>query len=268
MSASDLKVSIVIPVWNNPTGIKNLLESFSSAGDTLEEIIVVEKVRNELTSEICGEHGAKYIVHDAGRSAAKNYGYKIATGDWIMFLDSDMALEEGAINICLEGSAEFDALCLRERVVYGSNYWARARAIERNAMFRSDIYESVRVIRRDVLHIIGGYDEQLDGYEDLDLHARIMEGGYRIGWSEATVLHNEDEIGFKAYLSKRRLYALGKKVYATRHPARWKQLRSPSRRLKLIASGMHGYKFSEISYLIPGLALLRGIEFLDSMLFE
>ncbi|MBX8640286.1 MAG: glycosyltransferase [Thermoplasmata archaeon] len=258
-------ISVIVPVWNNPEGISILLRSINADETDEIEILVVDRVRDATTSSICDKEGAKYLICAEGRSAAKNLGFEKSFGDYVMFLDSDMTLEKGTISRCIHDAVRHDALCLREKVITGCNYWARARAIERNAMYMSGIFESVRLIRKDVFKSVGGYDEHLEGFEDLDMHARIIEHGYSVGWTEATILHNEEDVGFVSYLSKRKKYASGREIYASRHPVYWKELKSFRRRLKLIDNALQDYRPSEALYLLPGLLVIRSFEFLDSL---
>jgi glycosyltransferase involved in cell wall biosynthesis len=256
-------LSVIVPVWNNPIGVSKMIDSIRVQEVDGMEVVVIDKDRNELTSSICEKHGAMYISCPGGRSAAKNLGFRMSTGEFVLFLDSDMTVDEKAISICLKDAKKYDALCFREKVVTDDNYWAKARAIERNAMFGRDVFESARLIRRDVFRNVGGYDENLEGFEDLDLHARILELGYSIGWTNAIIFHHEGDVGIRSYLSKRKIYASGREIYAKRHPSRWKELTSLRSRFELIRAGMHDYNFLETLYLLPGLLLMRVLEILD-----
>ncbi len=90
-----MKLSIIIPVYNNFKNLQKLLKSlekqtvFSDA-----EIIIVddgsketEKLRN---LEIKGIDLQKYFIQHQGASGARNFGYSKSTGEYIFFCDADV----------------------------------------------------------------------------------------------------------------------------------------------------------------------------------
>ncbi|MDG6998938.1 MAG: hypothetical protein JRN15_07475, partial [Nitrososphaerota archaeon] len=173
-----------------------------------------------------------------------------------------MELTEYVLERCISEMNTFDALCLRESVVTGNNYWARARAFERDSYFRSLYYEAARCLRRNVFNDIGGYDTSLIGLEDIALQANLIQSGYRIGWIDDTILHHEEDVGFKQYLLKRRLYGSTDKQFQHKFPAYWKRLQSPVKRSRVLLR--HYLRVSELSDLqyAPAILLMRSAEFI------
>lgn len=97
---SDIKVSIIVPVYNVPEkALRDCLES--TIGQTLKEIeiIVVDDGSTDKSGHICDEYAEKdsrlRVIHkqNGGLSAARNTGYEAARGEWITFLDSDDWIE-------------------------------------------------------------------------------------------------------------------------------------------------------------------------------
>ena len=95
------KVSIIVPVYNIPEkALRDCVESCIHQTLKEIEIILVDDGSTNNSGAICDEYAEKdkriRVVHkvNGGLSAARNTGYRIATGEWIMFLDSDDWIED------------------------------------------------------------------------------------------------------------------------------------------------------------------------------
>jgi glycosyltransferase involved in cell wall biosynthesis len=92
-------ISFVIPVYNRPQEIDELLESLSIQSFRNFEVVIVEDGSSHSSQEIV-EHWSsvlttRYIIQEnAGPGPARNTGAKDASGDWLIFLDSDCLLPE------------------------------------------------------------------------------------------------------------------------------------------------------------------------------
>lgn len=197
----------------------------------------------------------------ADRSQARNEGAHASRSRVLLFLDADMEVTEGLLRSCVDSMTDHDAACIREITLPGKNYWARARALERDAYFRSLYFEAARVFRREVFESSGGYNPRLTGIEDIDLQARLIESGGVIGWIDTPVLHHEETIDLRRYLGKRNRYGHADSLFAALHPDYWTKFRSLGLRF--------GFVFKRISrtgpvamLLVPGLVLTRFAEFL------
>ncbi len=95
-------VSIIIPVYNSKEGLRDCLDSVVSQDYPNLEVIVVDDCSTDGSLEICREFEQNYEMltvytkANEGVSAARNYGLKRATGEYIQFADSDDRLYEGA----------------------------------------------------------------------------------------------------------------------------------------------------------------------------
>ncbi len=88
-------MSIIIPVYNSKEKLAECLKSVVNQTYPELEVIVVDDCSTDGSLEICREYEEKYpCLHvytkeNEGVSAARNYGLKKATGDYIQFVDSD-----------------------------------------------------------------------------------------------------------------------------------------------------------------------------------
>lgn len=88
-------VSIIIPVYNVEKYLERCIESVLRQTYTNLQIILVNDGSQDSSGQICDAYAAKYpqieVIHQAngGLSAARNAGLECATGEWIVFIDSD-----------------------------------------------------------------------------------------------------------------------------------------------------------------------------------
>jgi len=86
------KVSVIIPTYNRGNYVMKAVESVLCQKYKDYEIIVVDDGSTDKTKENLRKYGDRinYVYQDnAGVSAARNAGIKLATGEWLAFLDSD-----------------------------------------------------------------------------------------------------------------------------------------------------------------------------------
>lgn len=91
-----VKVSIIVPAYNVEKYIEKCLETLVNQTLKEIEIIIVNDGSNDNTKQIAKEYAQnypekiKYVEKEnGGVSDARNYGIKIATGEYISFLDPD-----------------------------------------------------------------------------------------------------------------------------------------------------------------------------------
>ena len=92
-------ITVVIPCYNQGHFLAQAIESILSQSHKNVEIIVVDDGSTDNTREVAGRYpSVQYIYQQNQRIAvARNTGLKHSTGDYIVFLDSDDYLCEGAL---------------------------------------------------------------------------------------------------------------------------------------------------------------------------
>lgn len=125
-----MKVSIVIPVYNSETYLGRCLESVGAQDYRPLECILVDdrgddgsfRVADEFVRAYKGPVDFRIIRHDENRGAAvaRNTGIDAATGDYLLFVDSDDHIPENAVSLLateverhpgidlVHGEADFD----------------------------------------------------------------------------------------------------------------------------------------------------------------
>ena len=87
--------SIIIPVYNRPDEIKELLESLAKADYKTEfEVVIVEDGSTETCENIVNEFKillniSYFVKENSGPGDSRNFGMRKAKGDYFLIFDSD-----------------------------------------------------------------------------------------------------------------------------------------------------------------------------------
>jgi glycosyltransferase involved in cell wall biosynthesis len=218
----DPLVSIIINTKNEEKHIRRCLNSVANQNYPLDriEVIIVDNNSSDRTKEIAESFAREPALLDLKvfnqgpeRSAQKNFGVKNSTGEFLFFLDADMAVSKNVIQACVEKMEESQrivGLYIRE-VVTGKKFWSRVRKFERGFYDGTSI-DAVRFVRKSAFDDTYGFDEVLYACEDWDFNKRIKELG-DLGQIDFPIYHNEEEFTVKNYLHKKGYYILNMNIY-------------------------------------------------------
>lgn len=201
-----MKYSIIIPVYNRPDEIAELLDSLSRLSPCGQEyeIIVVEDGSTKPCEAIVKGYEAvepvRYLKKEnAGPGPARNFGAEAAKGEWLIFLDSDTIIPAGwlcAIDRSLSevredwkcnfaafggpdrASADFSPM--QKAISYSMTSFLTTGGIRggKRKITRFFPRSFNMAVRADVFREMGGFAAMRFG-EDMDLSMRIVEAGYR-----------------------------------------------------------------------------------------
>ncbi len=88
----DASVSVIIPAYNVESCLKRCLDSVFAQTVGPAQVIVINDGSTDRTAEVAQSYGEQvvYLEQDnQGQGAARNAGLRIATGEYIAFLDAD-----------------------------------------------------------------------------------------------------------------------------------------------------------------------------------
>ena len=97
--------SFIIPVYNRPDEIEELLESLALLrGDHRFEVVVVEDGSSERCEDICSRFRESVTIqyhykNNSGPGDSRNYGMQVAKGDYFIILDSDCIVPPNYLEI-------------------------------------------------------------------------------------------------------------------------------------------------------------------------
>jgi len=101
-------ISVIVPVYNVEGYLDACLNSIKQQTYKKLEIIVIEDCSTDHSTQVLQAHlkdeRIKLIQHDRNRglSAARNTGIKAATGEYMMFVDSDDIVDSGLVEACVK----------------------------------------------------------------------------------------------------------------------------------------------------------------------
>lgn len=177
-----MKLSIIIPTYNEEEYLPSLLKSIESQQFNDYEIIVADANSKDNTRKIAKEHGC--IVIDGGMpGVGRNNGAKIAKGEIFLFLDSDLMLTENYLQDLIDefeeneidiGITQINPLSekTRDKILHDLANWFMI-AIEKIKPHGAGCYG---IISKKQLHEeYQGFDETLNFGEDTDYIARLAK---------------------------------------------------------------------------------------------
>ena len=103
-----LKVSIIIPVYNVEKYLDECLLSAVNQDYENKEIIIVDDGSTDQSSNIIDTFTKNYChikaikTRNQGQSSARNIGLDMASGDYVIFLDSDDWFEKHTVSTCIK----------------------------------------------------------------------------------------------------------------------------------------------------------------------
>ena len=175
-------LSIIIPTYNEEEYLPVLLDSIKKQSFDDYEIIVADANSTDKTRDIAKSYGC--IVVDGGLPAVgRNNGAKIAKGEYLLFLDSDLKLtDEYLRNVIYEFRMERLGIAITQMVPMSNkvedklyhdfaNYFMIS--VEKIKPHGAGCYG---IIARKELHdACGGFDEELTFGEDTDYIERLAK---------------------------------------------------------------------------------------------
>lgn len=102
------KVSVIIPVYKVEQYICECLDSIKNQTFTNWECLLIDDGSPDDSGRICDEYAAMdsrfrvFHVQNGGVSRARNIGLDNMSGEWVMFVDSDDAIAENTLEICVQ----------------------------------------------------------------------------------------------------------------------------------------------------------------------
>ena len=140
----DLKISIIVPVYNIADYIQTAVDSLLSQTYTNIEIILVDDGSTDRSPQIIDElsnHDERIkVIHktNGGVTSARMYGVEAAQGEWIGFVDGDDSVEPHMFEHLLKNAVQYDADISHcgYQLVYPSGkiayYYDSGRLVEQN----------------------------------------------------------------------------------------------------------------------------------------
>jgi glycosyltransferase involved in cell wall biosynthesis len=210
-------VSVVVPTRDAARTLDACLRSIRSQTYGRVELVVVDNHSIDATPEIARRYAEIFETSGPERSAQRNRGASVSTGDYFLFVDADMTLDPRVVEDCVRATLESGSpgVIIPESSV-GEGFLARCRALERSCYLGDDSIEAARFFPRATFQESGGFDENLDAMEDWDLSIRIARGR-SLPRTASQIAHDEGRLRIGQVLAKKYRYAGSSLRYIGKH---------------------------------------------------
>jgi glycosyltransferase involved in cell wall biosynthesis len=192
-------LSLIVPVYNRPSEVEELLQSMTEQSVKDFEVVIVEDGSTETCEEVVKAYAdalsvAYYYIPNGGPGQARNYGAAHAAGDYLIVLDSDCILPPAYIHSVYEAldKTHADAFGgpdrasdsftnVQKAINYSMTSFFTTGGIRGGKKKMDKFYpRSFNMgIRKTAFEQLGGFSKMRFG-EDIDFSIRIYEAGYKV----------------------------------------------------------------------------------------
>ena len=211
----NMEVTIVIPVYNRANVVSATLESVVAQTYRPLQVVLVDNDSTDNTLEVLEtfkkEHpgdGFNVVItreahHTAG--AARNRGFEEATGEWVLFFDSDDLMEEGLVESYVKvikkaqkNGRQLDLISAKSTLVFPDGSQRPAPYHKRDLFAQHILHAQLATqryaVRREFFAATDGWNINLPGWNDWELGLRLLLAkphvAYMGGKSRVIINHN------------------------------------------------------------------------------
>ena len=187
------RVSVVIPVYNGESTLRECLTRLAESHYGNFETLVIDDGSTDQSASIAAEFSARVIPTSGrvGPAAARNLGARMAAGDFLFFIDADVMVRPETLRLLAESfeRGDVDGLCgvqtahmrYTNLASQYKNLWMRWTYLRQTG----DVplfYTTAAAIRREAFLRVGGFDQ---GYatpdvEDTAFGQKLARLGIRV----------------------------------------------------------------------------------------
>jgi glycosyltransferase involved in cell wall biosynthesis len=195
---ANLRISAIVPCYNRAAYLEEALASIRTQTRPLHEVIVIDDGSTDGSAEVAERSGVTVIRHgnNRGSGAARNTGWRAATGDAIAWLDDDDSWRPNHVEVVgalleryPEAACAFGAVQrfgLDDQLITGLVPDGEPCEML-NAAFQSWLHTPIAcIMRREALEEIGGFDEREKISVDFDLWLRLARHNRFVATREVT----------------------------------------------------------------------------------
>ena len=180
-----------MPALNASATIALCLDALTAQASDEVEIIVVDDGSTDDTYEIASRYNVRLLrlPRNMGPSAARNRGAEMARAPVLFFLDADVAIGPGGFaraEASMSGTGAGAVIGSYDDDPAARSTISRFKNLAHHYFHQQSRGEAATfwgacgVVRRDLFFAAGGFDEQRDGIEDVELGYRMTARGIRI----------------------------------------------------------------------------------------
>ncbi|MEZ3533021.1 MAG: glycosyltransferase [Muribaculaceae bacterium] len=239
-SEASIMFSVIVPVYNRPGEVAELLASLGAQTDRGFETIIVEDGSTVKCEEQCREFADTanvkyYYKGNDGRSIARNYGMDRANGDYFIFVDSDCILPPDYIGKLRDSLAKDPSDCFggpdaahesfsdtQKAINYAMTSFLTTGGIRGGKVSMEKFTPRTfnMGFSRKVYEKVGGFREMFS--EDIDMSTRIRLAGFRIALFPDVAVYHKRRVDFKKFWRQVHVFGMSRITLQLLYPGSMK----------------------------------------------
>jgi glycosyltransferase involved in cell wall biosynthesis len=234
----ELQFSIIIPVYNRPNEIDELLHSLVLQSFQKEfEIVIIEDGSNQKSDLIIEKYQEKlsikyFFKENSGASASRNFGMQNATGNYFIILDSDVLvpahyleeLEKGLLENYTDAFGGADAAhssftFLQKAINYSMTSFLTTGGIrgKKNSVGKFQPRSFNMGLSKISFEKTRGFSDMLYG-EDIDLTFRLWENGFETQFIEEAFVYHKRRSTINQFFKQTFNFGTARPILNKKHP--------------------------------------------------
>lgn len=191
--SAEPRISIIIPAHNASNYLEQALPAIRRSSYTDFEVIVVDDHSTDGTGDVARRYCDRVVVNEAtaGQGTARNLGVEHARGEILLFLDADVCVHEGTIQLVADAFdlhpdvaavfGSYDDEPADRSVVSSFKNLFHHFVHQNSSPEASTFWTGCGAIRREVFKRVGGFwNPGLTQIEDIEYGYRLREAGEKI----------------------------------------------------------------------------------------
>lgn len=213
--------SVIIPIFNRPDELRELLESLSAQTFQNFEVLVIEDGSAISSESVCDTFlerlSIRYVIQEnQGQGFARNHGMKLAKGAFFILVDSDVILPSAYLELVERaiGSRNLDAFGGPDAADTGfsdfqkamdfamTSFWTTGGIrgnLKNPASFQARGFNMG--LSRKVFEAVGGFVDPNQG-EDIEYSIRIKKAGFTLELIKEAFVYHKRKNSHKSFLKQ------------------------------------------------------------------
>jgi len=234
----EFQFSIIIPVYNRPQEIDELLQSLTKQTYIKKfEVVVVEDGSENISKEIVQTYSKDlniqyYLKNNTGAGASRNYGMQHATGNYFIIFDSDCIIPPNYLveveNVLTEkytdafggaDAAHESFTTIQKAINYSMTSFFTTGGIRGNkkAVDKFQPRSFNLGISKKAFEITNGFSKMKIG-EDIDLTFRLWDNNFETQFIEKAFVYHKRRSTFKQFFKQTFAFGNGRPFLNKKYP--------------------------------------------------
>lgn len=222
------RFSVIIPVYNRPAEVADLLESLTAQTSGDFETIIVEDGSTVRCDDVCRRYADRldikyFYKSNEGRSIARNHGIERSSGRWLIFFDSDCVIPPGYFETlgreldklgpdCFGGpDAAHDSFTSTQKAInYSMTSFLTTGGIRGGKVSMEKFVPRTfnMGFTREVYEKVGGFREMFS--EDIDMSTRISKAGFNTCLIREAHVYHKRRVDFRKFLRQVHVFGMSR----------------------------------------------------------